>query len=100
VPSLRWLGLKLESAVGTQNKEYDEYGNDVTGILSLTKRDRRVGMSMLATHPALAEGVHADWRREMQCMLFLNMKAEIQILGGGESLGRWVDQGIGDRGLG
>lgn len=86
--------MKLDHAVGTQAEERDGYDGDVPGILALTKRDRRQGMSMLATHPALAERVHAEWRREMQCMLFLNMKAEIQILGSGERLGTWVDRGI------
>lgn len=94
VPGLRWLGVKLADAVGTQLREDGEGGSDAPGILALTKRDRRLAKSMLGTHPAFAEGVHQDWRREVQCMLLLNMKAEIQILGGGESLGRWIDRGI------
>jgi meiotic recombination protein SPO11 len=84
------LGVKLESAVGTQNQG----DREVPGILALTKRDRRLGRSMLAKHPAMGEEVHAEWRRELQRMLFLNVKAEIQVLGGGERLGRWVEREI------
>ncbi|OBT68740.1 hypothetical protein VE03_02199 [Pseudogymnoascus sp. 23342-1-I1] len=89
VPGVRWLGVKLESVVGTQN---EEGGGQVPGVLGLTRRDRRLGRSMLRGHPAMREG---EWRREVQCMLFLNLKAEIQVLGGGERLGRWVEGGIG-----
>lgn len=51
-------------------------------------------------HPAMGEEGEAEWRREVQCMLFLNLKAEIQVLGGGERLGRWVEGGIGGWGRG
>jgi meiotic recombination protein SPO11 len=95
VPDLRWLGVKLESAIGAQNRE-NEDGGEVPGILALTKRDRRLGRSMLMRHPAMGEDGEAEWRREVQCMLFLNLKAEIQVLGGGERLGRWVEGGIGE----
>lgn len=84
--------MKLESAVGAQNRGDEEGEGETPGILALTKRDRRLGRSMLVRHPAMGEG---EWRREVQCMLFLNVKAEIQILGGGERLGRWVEGGIG-----
>ncbi|OBT82498.1 hypothetical protein VE02_09128 [Pseudogymnoascus sp. 03VT05] len=94
VPGLRWLGVKLESAVGTQNRGGED-GGEVPGILTLKKRDRRLGRSMLIRHPAMLEDGEAEWRREVQCMLFLNLKAEIQVLGGGERLGRWVEGGIG-----
>ncbi|KFY44396.1 hypothetical protein V495_03483 [Pseudogymnoascus sp. VKM F-4514 (FW-929)] len=94
VPGVRWLGVKLESAVGTQNQG-DGDGGGVPGILALTKRDRRLGRSMLAKHLAMGEEVNPEWRREVQRMLFLNVKAEIQVLGGGERLGRWVEREIG-----
>ena len=55
VPGLRWLGLKLESAIGTQNWEDEDGGGEVPGILALTKRDRRLGRSMLMRHPAMGE---------------------------------------------
>ena len=101
VPGVRWLGVKLQSAVGTQNDRDEEGGEgEVPVILCLTKRDRRLGRSMLTRHPAMEEGVNAEWRREVQCMLFLNVKAEIQVLGGGESLGRWVERNIGGWGEG
>lgn len=35
-----------------------------------------------------------DLRRELQMMLMLNLKAEIQILGNGDELGEWLDSKI------
>ncbi|KFY59834.1 hypothetical protein V496_05518 [Pseudogymnoascus sp. VKM F-4515 (FW-2607)] len=92
VPGLRWLGVKLESVLGTQNRSDEKGEGEVPGILGLTGRDRRLGRSMLMRHPAMRDG--GEWRRELQRMLFLNLKAEIQILGGGERLGRWVEEEI------
>jgi len=37
-----------------------------------------------------------DYRRELQVMLMLNLKAEIQILGNGEKLGQWLDEKLSD----
>lgn len=37
-------------------------------------------------------GKESEWRRELQVMLMLNVKAEIQILSSGEGgLERWLD---------
>ncbi|OBT91378.1 hypothetical protein VE01_10591, partial [Pseudogymnoascus verrucosus] len=63
VSGLRWLGVKLESAIGTQNGRSED-GGEVPGILTLTKRDRRLGRSMLMRHPAIGEGGEKEWRRE------------------------------------
>ncbi|KFY71813.1 hypothetical protein V499_08004, partial [Pseudogymnoascus sp. VKM F-103] len=65
VSGLRWLGVKLESAIGTQNGRSED-GGEVPGILTLTKRDRRLGRSMLMRHPAMGEGGEKEWRREVQ----------------------------------
>ena len=94
VPDVRWLGVKLDDVIATQRQQHGESGSDAAGIMTLTKRDRRLAKSMLATNPAFEGSVHSDWRRELQCMLFLNVKAEIQILGGGDSLGKWVETRI------
>lgn len=37
------------------------------------------------------EEIGKEWKREVQVMLLLNVKAEIQILGNGERLGEWLD---------
>ena len=89
VPDIRLLGVKLRDVVETQSRN-----EEVAGILTMTARDRKLATNMLASNPAFTEDMHADWRSELQGMLFLNAKAEIQILGGGGSLGKWLDRSI------
>ncbi|BGP32347.1 endodeoxyribonuclease [Rhodotorula toruloides] len=67
VPRLEWLGVK-----GT---EWDSLGVDRDELLSLSLHDRRKALAMLKR-----EGLPDDWRRELQYMLHLGRKAEIQIL--------------------
>lgn len=95
VPDMRWLGVRLQDVVKTQISVEDGKDVETAGILSLTRRDRKLATNMLTSNPAFEEQLHLDWRRELQCMLFTNVKAEIQILGGAESLGRWIDKSFG-----
>lgn len=81
VPSIHWLGIRSSDFL-----EDDTLGQ---GLLTLSKRDRDVAKKMLARHDI--EQRDREWRRELQTMLMLNMKAEIQILGSGERLGEWLD---------
>lgn len=61
-------------------------------MLKLTARDRRIATRMLAKEDVFGEeGIEPEWRHEVQTMLMLNVKAEIQILGNGEALGNWLD---------
>ena len=71
VPDIRFLGVKLRDAVETQIRD-----EEVAGILIMTARDRKLATNMLASNPAFTEEMHAEWRRELQGMLFLNVKAE------------------------
>ncbi|KAH6665770.1 Spo11/DNA topoisomerase VI subunit A [Halenospora varia] len=81
VPSLNYLGVRSSDFVLPDRIE------DERGILRLLARDRRIAGKMLER-----EDLDEEWRRELRVMLVLNVKAEIQILGGGESLGRWLDE--------
>jgi meiotic recombination protein SPO11 len=58
---------------------------NVQGLLKLTSRDRRIAFKMLE------KDVEVEWRRELQIMMMLNVKAEIQVLGNWERLGEWLD---------
>ena len=61
------------------------------GLLKLSARDRKKATNMLGWEHVGEGGLDADWRRELQVMLMLNMKAEIQLLD--EVVGgvqRWV----------
>lgn len=87
VRELRWLGLRTSSVVsGT-----DSIGEE--SFLPLSSRDRKKAIAMLSS-PTFAEvGPEPTWRAELQQMLMLNLKAEIEILyerdGGLEG---WLDK--------
>ncbi|BGP16475.1 hypothetical protein JCM10213_007919 [Rhodosporidiobolus nylandii] len=67
VDRLEWLGVK-----GT---EWDTLGIDRDELLSLSKGDRAKAAKMLKR-----EWLPEDWRRELEYMLHLGRKAEIQVL--------------------
>lgn len=88
VPELQWMGLRASDAVTRS-----EFGDDVT-VLSLTARDRRKIVAMLRNNPVYAsDGPEPEWRVELQRMLILNVKTEIETLyeqdGGLEA---WIDR--------
>lgn len=60
------------------------------GLLPLTKRDRSIAKKMLTRQHISMED--QEWKRELQLMLMLSTKAEIQILGDGDELGIWLDR--------
>ncbi|KAJ5280224.1 hypothetical protein N7478_005596 [Penicillium angulare] len=88
VPGLQYLGLRISDAAMNP----DILNN--ASLLTLTARDRRKVASMLQNSPILGvDGPELEWRLELQSMLMLNMKAEIEILyeqdGGLEG---WIDR--------
>lgn len=88
ITRLRWLGLRTSEVVaGASN-------NDDEALIRLTARDRKKIITMLTNNPVwMEEGPELEWRAELQQMLMLNLKAEIEILydrdGGLEG---WVDR--------
>ena len=72
-PGIEWLGI-------TSNVIRDIQQGKSKAWLRLSPRDRRKTLKMLE-NPVCQEEVEASWRRELQVMLMLNIKAEIQILG-------------------
>ncbi|KAH8591118.1 Spo11/DNA topoisomerase VI subunit A [Bisporella sp. PMI_857] len=90
VPSIRWLGVKSSDIVS--NSEGDK-----VGLLKLSARDRRIATKMLAREGWEENGKEWEWRVEMQRMLMLGTKAEIQILNQGEDgLEDWLDTRLRD----
>ncbi|MCJ1287557.1 hypothetical protein MMC26_006909 [Xylographa opegraphella] len=90
VPTLRWLGLK------SKDLPTDETSADESGLMPLTSRDRKMAMQMLGRR-AFAEDVELEWRKELQAMLMLDMKAEIQLLDRREGgLVTWLKAAIGE----
>ncbi|KAI9373749.1 meiotic recombination protein spo11 [Aspergillus egyptiacus] len=74
IPCLRWLGLRISDVV-----EGSQLGRD-EALITLSRRDRRKIVSMLSKSPVWAvDGPEPEWRTELQRMLILNVKAEIEI---------------------
>ncbi|KAL8772789.1 MAG: hypothetical protein Q9209_002134 [Squamulea sp. 1 TL-2023] len=92
-PTIRWLGVKSgdldPKQMRNQPSDADE---DMKGLLKLSKRDRNRAVKMLGHDVYEEDGAEVEWRRELQVMLMLNIKVEMEILsqreGGIES---WVD---------
>ncbi|TGO37998.1 hypothetical protein BHYA_0084g00290 [Botrytis hyacinthi] len=87
VPSMRWLGLK--------SKDMMQGGKENEGLLKLSKRDRRLAVRMLQRDICQWGGDEDEWRKEIQVMLMLNKKAEIQIIGNGSALEIWLNESLG-----
>ncbi|PLB43130.1 meiotic recombination protein spo11 [Aspergillus steynii IBT 23096] len=88
IPCLRWLGLRTSDVVAGASSLEDD------ALIPLTARDRKKIIAMLSSNPVwAADGPELGWRAELQQMLMLNVKAELEILynrdGGIEG---WVDQ--------
>ncbi|GCB19623.1 meiotic recombination protein SPO11 [Aspergillus awamori] len=88
VPGLHWLGLRLADVVAGA----DPLGDDT--LLHLTKRDRKKVIAILSRNPVWeADGPEPEWRVELQRMLMLNLKAEMEILYDMEGgLTGWLDR--------
>lgn len=71
LPQIHWLGLRSEHVLGS--------GDSLTnqGLLTLSTRDRKKARSMLEWDVLSGD---ESLRRELQTMLMLNLKAELQLL--------------------
>lgn len=87
-PKLKWLGLKVSDAITAS----EATGSD--GILTLTPKDRKKIVAMLRNNPVLAnDGPEPEWRIELQRMLMLDVKAEIELMYTREGgLEAWIDR--------
>lgn len=71
LPQIQWLGLCSEHVLSGEATHAEQ------GLLTLTARDRKKARSMLGWQ--VLEG-DESLRRELQAMLMLNFKAELQLL--------------------
>lgn len=88
IPRLQWLGLRVTDIIAVSEVLGD------TALLSLTMRDRKKIEAMLRNSPVWAsDGPEPEWRAELQRMLVLNLKAEIEILYGCQGgLEGWINR--------
>lgn len=94
VPSIQWLGIQSSDIISNSHEE--EY----KGLLRLSGRDRRRTTKMLENSVFLQEGgIESEWRKELQVMLMLNVKAEMEVLGERDGgVVRWVEERLLQRG--
>jgi meiotic recombination protein SPO11 len=83
LPNIRWLGVKSHHMSRTPIGE-ENTGTTTTrklqGLMRLTARDRTKAAQMLEWNLCAEDGPEQGWRQELQMMLKLNIKAEMQIL--------------------
>ena len=89
VAAIQWLGVKCKDICRNMTAIDDEKEN----VLPLCKRDRKKAINMLQSNDMVSEcGVEQSWRRELQVMLMLGVKAEMDVLSErDEGLNRWVE---------
>lgn len=96
VTSIQWLGIQSRDVLAGNGQ--DEY----SGLLKLTARDRKKAADMLERSEVLQEdGAEKEWRRELQVMLMLNVKAEMEILAEREGgVTGWIEEKLLESGTG
>jgi meiotic recombination protein SPO11 len=83
LPNIRWLGVRSHhvSRVPVGESDTDtSVMSELQGLMKLTARDRTKAVRMLEWDLCAEDGPEQDWRQELQSMLMLNIKAEMQIL--------------------
>lgn len=83
LPSIRWLGVKRHHISRVSVTERDTNTSvmpELQGLVRLTTRDRCKAAQMLEWDLCSETGLEQEWRHELQLMLMLNVKAEMQIL--------------------
>lgn len=91
-PTIRWLGVKSEDLpINNQGGGWDD--SERIGFLRLCRQDRKKAVKILGKEHCNEDGPEYEWRRELQTMLMLNIKVEMEILSerkGG--LEKWVEE--------
>ncbi|KAL1644391.1 endodeoxyribonuclease [Diplodia intermedia] len=95
VPNMQWLGIKSVDVfpIADPEPEVPQTLNvhQTDGLLSLSYRDRRKASRMLCKQPHSEDDSYSELKRELQVMLMLNVKAELEILESrDDGLGIWL----------
>ena len=86
VPDIRWLGLRSCDIHDEKTVEESK------GLLKLKNRDRKKAVKMLEKGLLAENGAEMEWRHELQVMLMLGVKAEMEVLAEREGgVERWLD---------
>lgn len=83
LPNIHWLGVKsqdlIQSTEGGDTMELNAMPQ-LQGLMRLTTRDRKKATRMLEWDLCVENGPEQSWRQELQKMLMLNIKAEMQAM--------------------
>ena len=92
VSSIQWLGVQSRDVLARNGQD------DYNGLLRLSARDRKKAADMLERSEVLQQGgKEEEWRRELQVMLMLNVKAEMEVLAEREGgVKGWVEKKLQD----
>lgn len=92
IASLQWLGVKSSDIC----QDMVEGDGKEQSLLCLSKRDRKKAVKMLESSEVVWEGgLEQSWRRELQVMLMLGVKAEMEALSKkDDGLMDWVEHGL------
>ncbi|KAH0429058.1 type IIB DNA topoisomerase [Colletotrichum camelliae] len=107
VPSMQWLGIKSGDLVGRRDLVDDDaahtevpdptfsrrqqYESNFEATDALKERDRKIAKTLLGNIPDDLDEYNIECRRELQIMLFLNVKAEIQAVDDAGDISNWLD---------
>ena len=108
-PGLQWLGIRYGDIISSREQKTEAQGSSLdselheTGqhdqqasLLTLSARDRTKAVNMLTNSPILDEkGSEREWRLQLQVMLMLNFKAEMECLesrNNGDGIVGWVEK--------
>jgi meiotic recombination protein SPO11 len=83
LPNLSWLGLKshqLNQVAAGGRIIHTDIMPELQGVMKLAARDRIKATHMLQWDLCVEGGPEEGWRKELQTMLMLNIKAEMQVL--------------------
>ncbi|KAK1490052.1 type IIB DNA topoisomerase [Colletotrichum tamarilloi] len=106
VPSMQWLGIKSDDLAFRQDAT-PSHGPDINGsqrrpgaslfdsTSSLTLRDRTRAINTIKEIEEDGTENDQECRRELQVMLFLGIKAEIQAVDNAGDMSRWLDEHLG-----
>ena len=87
-PRITWLGVRSCHVFDLEERR--QAGNNEQGLMHLSARDRKKATKMLDWPHVVEES--SELRRELQIMLILGYKAEIQVVGAADGgLLRWVE---------
>ncbi|KAG9692067.1 DNA topoisomerase IV, alpha subunit, partial [Aureobasidium melanogenum] len=74
IPRIQWLGLHSRAITDVDRTHCNQ------GLMTLTSRDRHKARKMLEWEQNASSDQGAQWCRELQVMLMLNLKAEMQMI--------------------